>query len=265
MAEPLARQTEASKEDYFISKHGPGDSPKIQEDQEIVAARPAGTQPNHKRFGSSNSRLWQPGRMKRRKRKRTASRRKAPVHSKPAPNILHFGVFDVETRRSAQEVGGWHRADLMGISCVVLYDSAEDKFFAFLEDQLPQFIDHLNRLDLVVGFNIKRFDYRVLGGYSDFKYSALPTLDILEEVHTRLGYRLSLDHLANVTLGRKKTADGLQALRWWKAGRIQEIIEYCTADVAITRDLFLYGKEKGYLLFQNKAKNTVRVPVNFIV
>ncbi|MFC1516734.1 ribonuclease H-like domain-containing protein, partial [Thermodesulfobacteriota bacterium] len=164
---------------------------------------------------------------------------------------------------SAQEVGGWHRADLMGISCAVLYDSAEDKFFPFLEDQLPKFIDHLNRLDLVVGFNIKRFDYQVLGGYSDFKFNALPTLDILEEVHKRLGYRLSLDHLARVTLGRKKTADGLQALRWWKAGRIQNIIDYCEADVAITRDLFLYGKEKGYLLFQNKAKNTVRVPVNW--
>lgn len=177
--------------------------------------------------------------------------------------MIRFGVLDVETRRSAQEVGGWDRADLMGISCAVLYDSAEDRFFSFMEDELPRLIDHLGQLDLVVGFNIKRFDFRVLGGCSDFKFSALPVLDILEEVHKRLGYRLSLDHLANVTLGRKKTADGLQALRWWKAGKIQEIIDYCTADVAITRDLFLYGKEKGYLLFQNKAKKMVRVPVSW--
>jgi len=115
----------------------------------------------------------------------------------------------------------------------------------------------------VVGFNVKRFDFRVLAGYSDFNFEQLPTLDILEDVHNRLGYRLSLDHLAKVTLGKKKTADGLQALQWWKQGRIREIIDYCTADVEITKDLFQYGKTNGYLLFTNKAKKTVRIPVNW--
>ena len=175
----------------------------------------------------------------------------------------HFGVLDIETQRSAQEVGGWNRADLMGISCVVLYDSQHDNYFEFLEDQVPLLIDHLKRFDLVIGFNIKRFDFRVLSGYSDFHFKKLPTLDILEEVHDRLGYRLSLDHLARVTLGKEKTADGLQALRWWKQGRIREIIDYCKVDVEITKDLFLYGKDNGYLLFNNKAKKTVRIPVNW--
>jgi DEAD/DEAH box helicase domain-containing protein len=66
-----------------------------------------------------------------------------------------------------------------------------------------------------------------------------------------------------VTLNKKKSADGLQALRWWKQGKIREIIEYCKTDVAITRDLFLYGKKNGYLLFNNKAKKTVRIPVKW--
>jgi DEAD/DEAH box helicase domain-containing protein len=160
-------------------------------------------------------------------------------------------------------VGGWNRADLMGISCVVLYDSKQDSYFEFLEDQVPLLIHHLKKFDLIIGFNIKRFDFRVLSGYSDFHFKKLPTLDILEAVHDRLGYRLSLDHLARVTLGKEKTADGLQALRWWKQGRIREIIDYCKVDVEITKDLFLYGKEKGYLLFNNKAKKTVRIPVNW--
>ena len=185
-----------------------------------------------------------------------------PKAKKTEQNV-HFGVLDVETQRSAQEVGGWNRADLMGISCVVLYDSKEDKYFEFLDDQVSSLIDHLKKFDLVIGFNIKRFDFRVLGGYSGFDFKKLPTLDILEQVHHRLGYRLSLDHLARVTLGEKKTADGLQALRWWKQGRIREIIDYCKADVKITKDLFLYGKKKGYLLFNNKAKKTVRIPVKW--
>jgi DEAD/DEAH box helicase domain-containing protein len=180
-----------------------------------------------------------------------------------AEDDIHFCVFDVETQRSAQEVGGWHRADLMGISCVVLYDSKEDKYFEFLDDQMSQLVEHLKGCDLVIGFNIKKFDFRVLSGCSNFNFGSLPTLDILEDVHKRLGYRLSLDHLASVTLGKKKTADGLQALRWWKQGRIREIIDYCKKDVEITRDLYGYGKKNGYLLFTNKAKKTVRIPVKW--
>jgi len=132
-----------------------------------------------------------------------------------------------------------------------------------LDDQVASLIDLLKTLDLVIGFNIKRFDFRVIGGYSDFDFKTLPTLDILEHVHNHLGYRLSLNHLAGVTLGVKKTADGLQALRWWKQGRIREIIDYCKADVEITKGLFLYGKNNGYLLFKNKAKKTVRIPVKW--
>ncbi len=180
----------------------------------------------------------------------------------PLP-INHFGVLDIETQRSFQEAGGWHRADRMGISCVVVYDSRKDSFYEFLENQVSSLIEMLKNLDLVIGFNIKRFDYLVLRGYTHYNFRKLPTLDILEDVHKRLGYRLSLDHLARVTLGSKKSADGLQALKWWKQGRIREIIEYCKKDVAITRDLFLYGKKNGYLLFNNKAGNTVRVPVKW--
>lgn len=176
---------------------------------------------------------------------------------------FHFGVFDLETQRSAEEVGGWHRAERMGISCAVLYISDEDRYIEFLEAQIDALIERLQRLDLVIGFNIKRFDYRVLRGYSDFKFETLPTLDILQEIHRHLGYRLSLDHLAQVTLGSKKTANGLQALEWWREGRIRDLIEYCRHDVAITRDLFLFGRENQYLLFKNKAGSTVRVPVKW--
>ena len=176
---------------------------------------------------------------------------------------LHYGVFDLETQRSATEVGGWHRADLMKISCAVLYDSKKDRLIDFLESQIPQFVKHLQRFNLVIGFNIKRFDFLVLKGYSDFNFSLLNTLDILEEVEKYLGFRLSLSHLAAVTLGAHKTADGLQALEWWKQGRILEIIEYCRHDVKITRDLYRYGIKNGHLLFTNRADKTARIPVNW--
>ena len=185
-----------------------------------------------------------------------------PPAAASAPGV-HYAVLDIETRRSAAEVGGWHRSDRMGVSCAVLYDSAADRFDTYLEADIDRLLEHLQRLDRIVGFNIKRFDYRVLSGYRSMDFARLPTLDILESVHQYLGFRLSLDHLARVTLGTAKSADGLQALRWWKEGRIAEIIDYCRKDVAITRDLYRYGLAHGYLLFENKAGQTVRVPVDW--
>jgi DEAD/DEAH box helicase domain-containing protein len=212
---------------------------------------------------ASHGKNGRSGSFKGRLRRRMVVRRKLPNVIEKEQQEIRFGVFDLETQRSAQEVGGWHRADLMGISCAVLYDSKEDKFFEFQDDQVTLLIKSLKKLDLIVGFNIKKFDFRVLGGYTDFNFNELPTLDILEEIHNHLGYRISLDNLSNVTLGKKKTADGLQALRWWKQGRIREIVDYCKADVAITRDLFQYGKKNGYLLFKNKDKKSVRIPVKW--
>ena len=174
-----------------------------------------------------------------------------------------YGVLDIETQRSAEEVGGWHRADRMQVSCAVLYDAETDRFVEFLEAGVSDLIAHLHRLDLVIGFNIKRFDYQVLKGYSDTDFTRIPTLDILEVAKNHLGFRLSLDHLANVTLGAEKSADGLQALKWWKEGRIREIIDYCRKDVAITHDLYRFGRDNGYLLFRNKAGQTVRLPVGW--
>lgn len=178
-------------------------------------------------------------------------------------DCVHFGVFDLETQLSALEAGGWHRADLMKMSCAVVYDSANDEFTEYRESDIQGLLDHLAGLEMVVGFNVKRFDYKVLSGYSGMDFWKLPTLDLLEDLHRQLGYRLSLDHLARVTLGMSKSADGLQALKWWREGKILEIIEYCRHDVEITRELFLFGCRNGYLLFRNKAGQDVRVPVNW--
>jgi DEAD/DEAH box helicase domain-containing protein len=174
---------------------------------------------------------------------------------------LRYGVLDIETRRSAAEVGGWNRAEKMGVSCAVLYDSQSGQFHDYSQDQVEEMCRHLSRMDLVVGFNLIRFDYKVLAGLSDFDFYRLPTLDILMKVHEILGYRLSLDHLAQNTLGAKKSADGLMALQWWQQGEMDKIIEYCTQDVRVTRDLYRFGRDNRFLIFTNKAGHQVRVPV----
>ncbi|MBI2080827.1 MAG: DEAD/DEAH box helicase, partial [candidate division NC10 bacterium] len=109
----------------------------------------------------------------------------------------------------------------------------------------------------------RRFDYGVLQPYAAFDLRTLPTLDMLEQVHSRLGFRLPLGHLAEETLGTTKTGDGLQSLVWWKAGEVQRVIAYCTADAALTAALYRFGLEHGYLLYRDREGRPVRVPVAF--
>jgi len=196
----------------------------------------------------------------------------APVRKAPSPSdsratasdagrrILYF---DLETRRSAEEVGGWDRISDMGLALAVVYDEAAGEYRTYLEEDVDRLIIDLMSADRVVGFNVKRFDYAVLRGYRDAAFGRIPTCDMLEEIHRRLGFRLRLDHLAEVTLGCNKSADGLQSLEWFKQGRMDLIEEYCRKDVDITRRLYLYGKDKGYLLYRDRNQRAMRVQVSW--
>jgi DEAD/DEAH box helicase domain-containing protein len=151
----------------------------------------------------------------------------------------------------------------MGVSLAVLQETSPERVTVYREIDLAHLFRRLGELDLVVGFNLKRFDYRVLQPYTDVSLEALPTLDILEELHNFLGFRLSLDHLAEATLGRKKTGNGLLALEHYKNGRWEELESYCRQDVLLTKSLFEFGADQGYLLYMHRRGDLVRVPVTW--
>ncbi|MBI5523686.1 MAG: DEAD/DEAH box helicase [Desulfarculus sp.] len=187
-----------------------------------------------------------------------------PKRREPRPEEpLRYGVLDLETQRLAQEVGGWQNVHLMRVSVAVLYDQASDRYEAFEERDMPRLIARLQELELVVGFNIKRFDYTVLSAYTQHDLLRLPTLDILEDVHSHLNYRLSLQSLASATLGAEKSADGLQAVAWWRAGDMDKLTRYCQQDVELTLGLARFGQEHGHLLFDRKDQGRLRVPVDW--
>ncbi len=172
-------------------------------------------------------------------------------------------VFDLETQRSAEDVGGWEHRHRMGLAVGVVYDLDRAEFRVYTEAQVDALISELSRARLIIGFNLRRFDYDVLRGYADLDWNALPTLDILECIHRRLGFRLKLDHLTQETLGERKSADGLQSLAWFKAGEIERVIEYCKHDVLLTKQLYDFGREHGYLLYRDLQGRAVRLPVDF--
>jgi len=186
-----------------------------------------------------------------------------PVVEPAGPARPPFGVLDIETQRLAQEVGGWSNARLMGLSVAVLYDGLAGEYRVFEEKDAPRLIERLKELPLVVGFNLKGFDFQVLSAYTDLDFSRLPCLDLLEEFHKAFGFRVSLDHLAQNTLGAKKSADGLQAVEWFRNGEMDKLIEYCRRDVEITKELFEFGLDKGYVVATNKQGRALKLKVNW--
>ncbi|MBM3882701.1 MAG: helicase [Verrucomicrobia bacterium] len=174
-------------------------------------------------------------------------------------NIVYF---DLETQKSADEVGGWGKIREMRMSVGVTYGTARGGYRIYAEPQVNELVDELRRADLVVGFNILRFDYEVLAGYNLlFDPHQIPTFDLLVDLQKSLPHRLSLDAVAQGTLGLEKTSDGLQALRWFQEGKLLEIAEYCCYDVKITKLVHEYGVAHGQLFFQSRFGKLTAVPV----
>ena len=172
-------------------------------------------------------------------------------------------LFDIETLRSAADVGGWDKAHRMGIALAVVCHLEEGRFETFLEPRAAELAATLKAAGLVIGFNSRRFDYSVLSGYTGEDYArTLPTLDLLDTMVERLGRRVSLDHLTKETLGAGKTADGLQSLQWVKEGRFDLIEEYCRRDVELLRDLYLFGRREGYVVIAERS-GRIKVPVDW--
>src|SRR5204863_2664607 len=171
--------------------------------------------------------------------------------------------FDLETQKSADEVGGWDNIGRMGMSIGVTYSTQRGDYKIYGEKQVDDLIRELQRADLVVGFNHLRFDYEVLHGYTALDLRQLPTLDMLVDLQNQLQHRLSLDAIATATFGVEKTAEGLQAIEWFKQGKILEIAEYCCYDVKLTRLVHQYGTNHRRLYYQNRFGHKLAVPVNW--
>ncbi len=171
--------------------------------------------------------------------------------------------FDLETQKSADEVGGWDKIRDMRMSIGVTYSTARGDYRIYGEKDVDDLLTELQRADLVVGFNNIGFDYEVLHGYTIYDLRQLPTLDMLVEIKKMLPHRLSLDSIAHATMGVEKTSEGLQAIRWFKEGKLLEIAEYCCYDVKITKLVYEYGAANKQLFYTNKFGSKLSVAVNW--
>lgn len=158
-------------------------------------------------------------------------------------------TFDIETRNIVQGAAFDMANQELTICCI--HDSETGEYSSYLKEELPKLWGILERADILVGYNSDHFDIPILNRYYSGDLTKIKSVDLLKEVRNVLGRRLKLDNIAEATLGRNKTADGMQAVVWWEEGKVDLVRQYCIEDVKITRELYDYAKKHKSLKYKD--------------
>lgn len=169
-------------------------------------------------------------------------------------------VFDLETQRLAQEVGGWSHVEQLGLAVAVTLDVGSGALRRFVESQAKDLIQHLRQADAIIGYNLLRFDFAVLRPYG-FRPEGIATIDLLDALYRQLGFHVALDNLAAATLGEGKSGDGFQAVAWFRQGELEKLFAYCEQDVRVTYRLWEHGRRHRWVAFRDREYRLRRVPV----
>lgn len=159
-------------------------------------------------------------------------------------------TFDIESI-SDSLVRGHIDVNEQELTVVAIHDSETGEYASFFKEELSKLWPILERADMLIGFNSDYFDIPLLNRYYPGDLSHIRSLDLLAEVQKVLGRRIRLESLAQATLGRGKSGDGLEAGRWWKEGRRDEVAKYCIDDVRLTRELYDYALKNGVLKYKD--------------
>lgn len=186
-------------------------------------------------------------------------RQSSPVmEMKTTKNSVNDVYFDIETLRLSHEVpGGWSSIRKFGVAVAVTWNQ-EHGMRRWFEKDMERLVAELNQFARVITFNGERFDFEVLRGYIPTHKLAAKSLDLLVHLKDALGFRVSLDSLAEATLGRSKTGTGVEVVAWWRAGEKERVCKYCENDVQLLVDLVSFARKKGYVVVDGR-----RVPVNW--
>ena len=176
---------------------------------------------------------------------------------------MNIVYFDLESQKLFAEVGGRDPGKLL-LACGVTWSTARNDFAVYWEKDAPALVAELKAADRVIGFNIVSFDYEVLKPYApNENFRAFRSTDMLQDIFRALGFRLSLDSIAKATLGATKTADGIKSVEWFRNGELDKVAEYCKADVDITRRVYEFGRDNGYVHYYSKLGSKLKVAVNW--
>ncbi len=192
-------------------------------------------------------------------------------------------IYDIEIKKAIQSRNeehiegveyckGWKDYEGMGISVIAAYDYAEGRSRVFCKDNIGEFQTLVDRSDMIIGFNHIGFDNQVcLANGISIEPWPEKNYDLLAEIWNAAGLSrtfggksytgYSLDACIKANFPEYgKTGHGALAPVHWQQGRIGNVIDYCLADVWLTKMLFEKianeneindPKEGGILKFEN--------------
>ncbi|PIT86812.1 MAG: hypothetical protein COU33_01105 [Candidatus Magasanikbacteria bacterium CG10_big_fil_rev_8_21_14_0_10_43_6] len=166
-------------------------------------------------------------------------------------------VLDIET------VGDIRDFSSMKVTVVSIYAYETDTYISFDETELGNLWPYLEKAERIIGYNSDHFDLPILNKLYAGDLMSFPSLDLLKVVKDVLGKRYKLNDLARATLQIEKSADGLQAMEWYKEGKIDLIKQYCEQDVKVTKDLYDYGRQNKMLYYPTITGELTPFAVNF--
>lgn len=169
-------------------------------------------------------------------------------------------VFDIETsdvfnneKRNPED---------LTLAVVAVYSYTDDAYTAYTQETLSDLWEVMRNIDTLIGFNNNHFDTPLLNKYAPMDLTKeYESIDLLESVRQSLGRRIRLDWIAEGTLGINKSGDGLQAVEWWRQGKVEEVKQYCIDDVRITKDIFDYALKNEELLY-NDLGSVHTIPID---
>jgi DEAD/DEAH box helicase domain-containing protein len=188
--------------------------------------------------------------------------RNSPTRRMESEIMEDHVVLDVEIQKTIEELPrGWDDSDKMGVAVAVLYEFKTDRFRIYGPNDVERLKDRLLEADRISGYNIWRFDYNVIWGLPRGQTVDIlrpKTNDILLRIWRSLGLSLKdfssahkgwkLDQVMNATFGIGKIGNGADAPKWYQAGEIHRVINYCVDDVALERDLAVFVDRFGFVL-----------------
>lgn len=159
-------------------------------------------------------------------------------------------TFDIESISNSMVRG---RVDVneQELIVVAIHDSETNEYSAYYKEELPKLWPILERADMLIGFNSDTFDIPLLNRYYPGDLTHIRSLDLLAEIQKVLGKRVRLQSIAEATLKKGKSGDGLKAGDWWREGKKEKVRDYCIADVRLTRELYDYALKHKTLKYKD--------------
>ena len=164
-----------------------------------------------------------------------------------------FIYFDLEPQLTAEDVGGWDKTRLRKFSVAVAYSTIDQRLYIFSEKDIAKLMRLLLSGPVVVGYNIKNFDFEILAGYPKVKTGKIKCLDLMQAIQEKIGHRISLQNLREANFFEFEEEECADPITLWKKGRHYELIEHCCNDVLAMKRIHELGRSKKKILY-NKTQ-----------